>query len=255
MSLRSGHGCRGYYAVLADEPARKESDGAAARVSETAFITHAGCRFAQGLARSVGMRASELRYNGISGSLVNGPTWRTHCAPTKTGGENAGCLHFDGNNQSVTLADAPVSNFSGPVSLSAWINTDASKTGFRNIFAHGFTTDPAAEVYLRLQDDAYAVGSYDGRDHQAMSNTGASDVGEWVHIAVVYDGKAWLLYRNGHLEASETDSTGAVQVRAPWYVGAASPGHGRYFNGSIDDVRLYDRALTAAEVASLAEGI
>jgi hypothetical protein len=83
----------------------------------------------------------------------------------------------------------------------------------------------------------------------------AKAVGVWVHIAGVYDGKAWLLYRNGRLEASQTDSTGAVLVRAPWYVGAASPGNGRYFNGSIDDVRLYDRALTAAGVASLAEGI
>jgi hypothetical protein len=89
--------------------------------------------------------------NGISGGLVNGPTWKTRCAPTKTGGSNAACLHFDGNNQSVTLADAPVSNFAGSISMTAWINTDASRTGLRNVIAHGFTTNPAAEAYLRLQ--------------------------------------------------------------------------------------------------------
>jgi hypothetical protein len=99
------------------------------------------------------------------------------------------------------------------------------------------------------------VGAFDGRDHQSVSNTGANDIGTRVHIAGVYDGRAWLLYRKGRLEESRTDTVGAVRVGAPWSIGAASPGNGRFFSGSIDDVRLYNRALTSDEVARLAEGI
>jgi type 1 fimbria pilin len=204
---------------------------------------------------SSGNMVQDSSGSGMVGTLVNGPTWRTTCAPSKTSSENPSCLHFDGINQSVTLADVPASNFSGVVSLAAWVNTDASRTGFRDIIVHGFTNNPSAEVYLRMQDNAYAVGSFDGRDHQATSNTGASDVGVWVHIAGVYDGKAWRLYRNGRLEASVLDATGAVKVGVPWTIGGGTAGTGRYFNGSIDDVRLYNRALTATEVALLATAI
>jgi hypothetical protein len=202
-----------------------------------------------------GDKVADSSGNGITGTLVDGPRWSDSCAPTKAGGRNVACLHFDGSTQSVVLADAPVANFSGAISMSAWIKTDAGKTGMRDIFAHGYTTNPSAEVYVRMQDNAYAVGSFDGRDHQAVSNTGANDIGLWVHIAAVYDGRAWLLYRNGRLEASRTEAVGAVRVGVPWSIGAATSGNGRFFNGSIDDVRLYDRPLSADEVASLAQGL
>jgi hypothetical protein len=196
--------------------------------------------------------------NEIAGTLLGGPSWSRDCAPAKLASGGGACLHFDGSTQSVQLADVPLANFSGPIAIAAWIKTDASKTSggtlpyLRDIVAHGYTTDPNAEVDLRLQDNAYEAGSFDGQDHQVVSDTGAADVGAWVHIVGVFDGNAWLLYRNGRLEASQSNATGAIEVGAPWSIGAANSGHGRYFNGSIDEVRLYNRALSAAEVAELA---
>ena len=48
---------------------------------------------------------------------------------------------------------------------------------------------------------------------------------------------------------------GAIKVSQSWGVGATGSGNMRFFNGFIDDVRLYNRALKADEVAELASGI
>jgi hypothetical protein len=208
-----------------------------------------------------GSIANDSSGNGISGKLLNVPVWSTDCAPRRHRSTNLACLHFDGTSQSVLIEDAAVANFSGPISISAWVKTDAAKSSstsfpvFRNIMVKGYSDDPWAEVSLRLQNNAYAAGSYDGQDHQVVSDTALGDVGDWVHLAGVYDGTTWRLYRNGDLEAATKDTVGAVEVPLPWSIGASSSGTMRFFNGSIDDVRLYKRALSADEVSVLAAGI
>jgi YD repeat-containing protein len=82
----------------------------------------------------------------------------------------------------------------------------------------------------------------------------AGDIGQWVHLAGVYDPAAgqWRLYRNGQLLASTTDATGAVAVNGNWAIGARGAGTERFFQGTIDEVRIYSRALDLGEIAVLA---
>jgi hypothetical protein len=208
-----------------------------------------------------GTKAEDSSGHGITGTLQNAPAWSVTCAPIRQGGSNPGCLHFDGSSQSVVMDNAAVANFAGPISIAAWVRTDEARStssgmpAFRNIMAHGFTTSPAAEVYLRLQNNAYSAGAYDGEDHQVVSDTGLDDVGVWVHVAAVYDGTTWYLFRQGTLVDTHEDPVGAIKVSQPWGVGATGSGNMRFFNGFIDDVRLYNRALKADEVAELAVGI
>ena len=68
--------------------------------------------------------------------------------------------------------------------------------------------------------------------------------GSWTHLALTYDGSRCGLYVNGALAASQPVS-GAIQSSSnPLWIGGNSP-YGEYFNGLIDDVRVYNRALTA----------
>jgi len=79
-------------------------------------------------------------------------------------------------------------------------------------------------------------------------------------LAGTYDGTAWRLYRNGAEIAVEPSTVGAVPVASDWAIGARAPGvppcvpepAERFFNGAIDDVRIYRRALDADEVEELA---
>jgi len=77
------------------------------------------------------------------------------------------------------------------------------------------------------------------------------DDGKWHHIAATYDGATFAIYVDGKLEASEV-STGNMAVSTyNVCIGDNSGATGRYWNGLIDDVRIYKQALTAAEIKVL----
>jgi len=72
----------------------------------------------------------------------------------------------------------------------------------RNIIAHGH--DRVTEVFLRVNlfSMEYEVGTWIGSTdstYMASAKIGISDFGKWIHLAGVFDGASWRLYRNGHL--------------------------------------------------------
>ena len=121
-------------------------------------------------------------------------------------------------------------------------------TGYHNIVAHGFVLEPAGEVYLRILNGNYQVGSWNGTDHVVSVPVPAADNGTWVHLTGVYDGTSWNLYRNGLLLGSSIDPTGAVEVAAGWAVGTTADGDDRFFTGDIDDIRIWNRPLGPQEI-------
>lgn len=114
-------------------------------------------------------------------------------------------LIFNGQNQYVKLGNPAALNFSGSITIAAWIKPTATD-GVRNIVAHGYNPNPAGEVFLRIVDGQYQVGSWDGSSYFAAAAIPASDLRSWVHLAGVYDGIAWKLYRNGVLLSTQVIS-------------------------------------------------
>ena len=108
-------------------------------------------------------------------------------------------IRLDGKS-GVTLAAHDELDITGAVSIEAWVRPGSTQ-GYGNIVVHGFTMQPNGEVFLRIANGQYQIGSWDGTDHFAASAVPAGDVGTWVHLAGVYDGTAWHLYRNGLLLA------------------------------------------------------
>jgi hypothetical protein len=96
-------------------------------------------------------------------------------------------------------------------------------------------------------------------EHSAVVPLYDYDYNVWVHIAGVYDGQTWILYRDGEEIARQDSTVGAVPVDSDWSIGAralASPPcvpapAERYFDGLIAEVRVYSRALSAAEIFEL----
>jgi len=159
-------------------------------------------------------------------------------------------LELDGSGDYASLGDPASLNITGQITLAAWIKPEATN-GLRNILVRGHAFSPNGEVFLRIANGNYQVGSWNGSNHLASSPIPASDVGQWVHLTGVYDGTHWRLYRNGVEIASQVESTGAVAVATGWAIGARATGTERFFEGTIDDARIYDRGLSAAEVHDL----
>ena len=161
-------------------------------------------------------------------------------------------LSFNGTNQFVDLGNPTDLNFSGQITLDAWIMPE-STSGLQDIIAHGYQTSPTdAEDFLRISGGYYQVGSWNGNNAFAQVAIPAGDIGQWVNLAGVYNGTQWILYRDGvQVATSGATTQGALPVsNTNWAIGAEGGGTGRFFQGEIADVSIWNVGLSAAGVES-----
>lgn len=194
------------------------------------------------LDEGTGEVATDGSQNGHDGT-IHGATW------AKRGDQPA--LDFDGDDW-IDLENPEALNFTGTITIAAWIRPDATDS-YRNILAHGFDSEASREVVLRIHDAQYEVGSWTGEDEIVSGGDAQADLNTWVHLAGTCDGAHWRLYRNGEELASLEKSQGSVEVAKDWAIGAMENGTGRHFDGGIDEVLIYNRALSADDVLQLYE--
>ena len=177
---------------------------------------------------------------------------------------------LDGTLGWVSLNDPSGLEISGLITLEAWVNPALTQGDTARIISHGpptpsnyLTPDVVEtnglvslpnEVYLRIEGTGatYAVGTSDGTNtHGASFAVPAGDLGgnQWIHLAGVYNGTQWKLFRNGELVATNTDSVGALPVSgSEWAVGSTGFGWGDFYAGGVDEVAVYDKALSDAQI-------
>lgn len=162
-------------------------------------------------------------------------------------------LIFDGTDDAVVVPDDESLNFTGPYTLSAWVNINdlsgsqehfiISKYYYSGKQGYGMMITAAGRLHL------------DFNGSEGRFNTGV-DIPEnqWRHIAAVYDGTMLKCYVDGVFEA-ETERSGLKISDNPLTIGRASDNTSSNFrfSGKIDDVRLYNQALEPSEVQSLFE--
>lgn len=87
----------------------------------------------------------------------------------------------------------------------------------------------------------------------AMASDLAIEISNWYHVCAVYDGSSARIYINGQLSAEEIASGNLSTSSANLYIGCNTPSgtDDRWFDGKIDDVRIYNRALSETEIQQL----
>jgi hypothetical protein len=89
-------------------------------------------------------------------------------------------------------------------------------------------------------------GTFDGTLHYVAGRS-ENTVGVWSHVALTYDGATLRLFMNGTQVASQATSGSTERTENPLWFGGNHP-YGEYFDGLIDEARVYDRALSQAEI-------
>ena len=84
---------------------------------------------------------------------------------------------------------------------------------------------------------------------RSIVGTARLPLSAWSHVAVTYDGAMLRLYVNGAQVSAVAQTGSAAASTSPLYIGANSIA-GHFFNGLIDEIRLYNRALSAAEIVT-----
>lgn len=192
--------------------------------------------------------------NGIYSNTANGVSGPQ--APTFIGMEYTNpAASFNGVSSYIALGNPAGLNFTGQITLEAWVKPFVSQNALADIIAHGVNAADNAEVQLRITDNArYEVGSWDGTSaHGVTFPIPSEDRGTWVHLAGTHDGTNWNLYRNGVRVAYTSDATGALLISdAGWAIGGRgwNGAPDRLFTGDLDEVAIYNYALSPSQVAA-----
>ncbi len=187
-----------------------------------------------------------------NGTLNNAPAY----GPDRNGNPT-GAIVLNGSSQSIAIGNPTNLQITGQITLAAWIRPTVTKAGQMNVLNKGHVTSPSnGEMTLRVTNNALEIIGWNGANH-GVSVANSATLNTWQHVCGVYDGTTWRLYKNGVEIGSSVDTTGAVPVptgtaNAGWNIGSRGGATTeRCFQGSIDDVAIFNRGLSPLEVAAL----
>ncbi len=193
----------------------------------------------------------------VTGWPAHGLLFQTADGVTRSAsllGEAGHALRFDGVNDSVRIGDDPRLVMSNAFTVATWMRPEGTGNGGKQ--SGGILVNKEGE---------YEVARYaDGTIRWAIANSDpgwffiSSDfvapLGQWTHIAVTYDGSRVVTYADGTL-VKEQSASGAIDDfltrENEFWIGGRS-GQPEFFDGLIDDVGIWNRALSAAEVREVA---
>jgi len=191
--------------------------------------------------------------NNHPGTLINGPTW--------TAGKYNGGLSFDGVNDYVSFGDIAQADSLAAITVSVWVKFaatggGASETHFLDkSLCNGYPNGGPWELGAALTSAhkaefvIYPQGANPAAYVFSGPSTTSIDDGAWHYVTGRYDGSRLSIWVDGNLENSS--SIGAVTMlnsNSSVELGGHCDGLAQMFKGTLDDVRLYDRALTPSEI-------
>ena len=165
---------------------------------------------------------------------------------TRVAGRFGRALSFDGTNDLVSVSDSSSLALVSGMTIEAWVRPTLLG-GWRTVALKETATGLAYALYAHDDAPRPAVTANFGGADQSAAGLQALPVGAWSHLAATYDGAAMNLYVNGTLVRTQPATGTFVQSAQPLSIGGNGV-WGEYFAGLIDQVRIYDRALTATEI-------
>ncbi|HEY4178777.1 MAG TPA: LamG domain-containing protein [Kofleriaceae bacterium] len=173
--------------------------------------------------------------------------------PVAAPGIVAGAATFAGGP--VSLPDSAALRL-GNGSITAWINptTLPAGSGSESIVGrpYGGMVSDSYELLIGSAPSLQAGGDSDTGGPYVFGNYPAAP-GTWIHVAFTWDDSAERLYANGVEVVNDVPFTKLYDAHDVYVGGDIDDGTmAAFFDGSLDDVRIYNRALTAAEVLALA---
>ncbi len=191
--------------------------------------------------------------NGHDGTLEGGAnTFPTDAPPP--GGSSS--LSFDGSDDAVSVPDDPALDFdsSTPMTISLWAKKTSDPGGIYHILSKREEGCGAMNYQLARDANGFAFASHPYPETLVTTSVNDLTQGEWTHLAVTYAPTSSTLniYADGQLIGSDSTYDLGPSHSGPLKIGAAA-GCPYNFGGLLDEVKIYNRALSAIEIGTLAK--
>jgi hypothetical protein len=188
------------------------------------------------------------------GAMYGGASW-TNVGFPGAQFANGGALVLDGNSGYVTLPVAGLPAVASGKSVSLWFWQAAPINNLRKTLLAYSNPDESSGLNIGLQGGVPSVWFWRQLIGTAIVAGPRSSPAGWTHLVFVQQGNAQRLYLNGTLADSATVSLRSAPVTSFMLGGyTATGGEDERWDGRIDDVRIYSRPLTSAEISALAAG-
>ena len=195
---------------------------------------------AYGFEEGSGNATADLTGNGNTG-VLGSTLW-------SNAGRFGKAVFLDGITGTVTVKDAPGLSLAPGMTVEAWVRP-STRSGDRVVLSRQRAGTEAYVLYAARSSSAPAGSAVLDGAETDLPGGAALPLDTWSHLALTYDGSALRLYVNAALVAS-TPATGQLPISGGNLEIGGSSLSGARFGGLIDEVRVYDRALSAAELAT-----
>jgi hypothetical protein len=240
-TLPANNGLHSLTARARDAAGNQATSGAVSVTVKNSTSTPAGLVAAYNFNEGSGATTTDRSGNGQTGTL-SGASWTAS-------GKYGKALAFNGVNNWLTVNDSNLLDLTTAMTLEAWVYPTVAPSNWRTILIKEGVS-PKSAYYLYASSDPSnqpASGLTIGSTEYTLKGGTRPAANTWTHLATTYDGAMLRLYVNGTQVASQA-RTGLITTTAnPLRIGGNSL-FGEYFTGRIDEVRIYNRALTQPEI-------
>ena len=193
---------------------------------------------AYGFDEGSGTTTADSSGNANTGTLVGGTSWSTN-------GHSGNAVSFGGGTSRVSVPDADSLDLTTALTLEAWVRPTVL-TAWRTVVLKERSGGIVYSLYANNAGDR-PVGQVDIGGEQNAAGAAKLPLDTWTHLAATWDGATLRLYVDGVLSGTKAVSGALVDSAGPLEIGGNAV-WGELFAGLIDDVRVYNRALTASEI-------
>ncbi|MCL5281712.1 MAG: hypothetical protein M1376_17580, partial [Planctomycetes bacterium] len=194
-----------------------------------------------------GRTAADSSGNGHEATVQGNPDWQP------AGGKLGGAIALGGDGDFLDVADKSAFDCGGGVTLAAWIKAKQLDKPWQAIITKGDNTYRMQRnnETNALEFACTGVQIPNGNEYGSLFGSKAMTIGEWHHVAGVYDGKKMYLYVDGALDSSQ-EAWGAINTNdTRLQIGGNTDVGDRFWNGLIDEVRVYNYGLPEAQIQQL----
>ena len=184
-----------------------------------------------------GKTAADVSGNGHDGKIEGAPKW--------VEGKFGSALDFDGEDDHVVIPDDDALDLTDNVTYMAWFSPNDVLTSRRMI-----SKNDSVFVIFDFGNSKESIDFLVKPDNANVeSKTTDWKVGEWYHFAGTFDGKTLKVYINGKLEAEKPNNVPIAPSDLDLWIGGDDYGRPTdHFPGKIDEVRIYEKALSEADI-------
>lgn len=192
---------------------------------------------------------SEVNTNNVIPSESNGIVSGAVLSNNRFG-ESYGAYNFDGVDDYINIGDSARLSSGGTISV--WIKPNSTGENlYGRIIDKSTSANSSNGYFLSFYDDKNIGIGINGADPILRADNVILNYNQWYHIVAVLASTKKEIWVNGVLVASNTSSILPPNIAGSVYIGNRADNTDRTFSGSISDLKIYNRVLSANEIKSL----